>query len=267
MRFWHTILFDSELDMLQCLLEELDGSPAYRIVLAEAPCDHRGRPKPLYFAENRERFAPWADRIVHVVARIPGPDARLSPWARIGAQRNALYQGLEDAAPDDYVLLADVDEIPCPAAVEAALTPAYSGVMSAWMMRLAMFAVDWTWPDEARIAVGGPRRALEDLGRQRDNGYRAGLPVLQGAGWHFTWLGGPGAIAEKAERICHLELCDMITAGNREGEWYEQGWTWHGQAAYPPSRRVTRLQAAEVDERWPAYIRERRCPALWFRPR
>jgi hypothetical protein len=93
------------------------------------------------------------------------------------------------------------------------------------------------------------------------------MPLAEGCGWHFTWLGGPDAIRRKADQFCHLELRQMILDGNDAGEWYEQGWTWHGEGPYPPPRRLNRLNPAKVNRYWPAYIRERRCPAEWFRPR
>ena len=51
-----------------------------------------GKPKPLYFAENTDRFSPWTRRITHVVADdMPsGPD----PWAREAHQRDAVIRGL-----------------------------------------------------------------------------------------------------------------------------------------------------------------------------
>jgi hypothetical protein len=125
------------------------------------------------------------------------------------------------------------------------------------------------YPEEARIAIAGRARdlAMVPLFTARDNGFRGRLPLAGGCGWHFTWLGGPEAIRRKAGQFCHLELQEMILAGNDAGEWYEQGWTWHGLGPYPPPRRAFRLDPVEVDESWPAYIRERRCPDSWFRPR
>ena len=36
-----------------------------RFVVVEAPVTHSGLPKRLAFAENRQRFARWNDRVVH----------------------------------------------------------------------------------------------------------------------------------------------------------------------------------------------------------
>jgi hypothetical protein len=266
---YDTFLLNDELDMLECRLEELDGKVDFH-VLVESPLDHQGNPKPLYYAEQRyfgTRFARWHDRIINVTAELPSFEEDPNPWSREFAMRQAVWQGLGQAGAraDDLVLVCDVDEIPSDTAVS--MKP--DGVV-ALNMRLAMFAVDWVYPEQTRIAVAGRVRDLagKPLFSLRDNGVRARLPLVSDAGWHFTWLGGPQAIARKARQFCHLELQAMIEDGNAAGEWYEQGWTWHGPSAvYPPPRRSFRLDPVEVDEAWPAYIRDRRCPQDWFRPR
>ena len=73
-RIFDSFMFGRELDMLECRLVELEPVKNLVHVIVEARVDHQDHPKPLYFAEHRERFAPWADRIVHVVAdRFRGP--------------------------------------------------------------------------------------------------------------------------------------------------------------------------------------------------
>lgn len=48
--------FFNELDVLEIRLRELDGV-VDRFVLVEATLTHQGKPKPLLYAENKERFA------------------------------------------------------------------------------------------------------------------------------------------------------------------------------------------------------------------
>lgn len=265
---WDCFMFCDELDMLECRLTEAEDQNV-RHVLIEAPYDHRGNPKPLYYAEHKSRFEPWAHRVTHIVAEIPGTDPQLDPWVREHTQREHLWAGLNDAAPDDMVLLCDVDEIPS--------TRAYRlhGIeeVVALTMRLSMFAVDWVVarPPETRIAVASPLRALKaPAWWNRDNGVRSGLKAMSGMGWHFTWLGGPDAIRRKAGQFCHLELRDMILRANDQGLLYEQGYTWYAESDsyqdYPPKAPAAAMVPAVIDSTWPRYIRERRCPDSWFRP-
>lgn len=263
-RIYDTFIFGGgyDFEMLRCRLMELEDSPVYRHVLVEARYDHQGRPKPLHFAERKEEFSAWSDRITHVIADIPGPNKRMNPWAREHSQRSAVYKGLLDARPEDIVWLCDVDEIP-----SRKMWDHEPDAMEAWNMWLAMFAVDWVYPEPTRISVAGRFANLTTLGQQRDNAHRARYPLVQDAGWHFTWLGGNAGIAQKADSFCHLELRNMILAGIKYGWWYEQGKTWHGIPTYPPIPSQLRQQEGwEVDERWPVYIQKRLCPPEWFRP-
>jgi hypothetical protein len=247
MRTWDVFLFRDELDVLEMRLTELDGSRVWRHVLIEAPVDHQGHPKPLHYAENRERFAAWNDRIIHVVAALPAGD----PWARINAQRDAALPVLADAGPDDVVHIADVDEIPSLAALAAVPEPAV-----AFRMWLHPFAVDWQHPEPQLTGVSVRRSLLGSLTAARDR--RSRYPAVDGAGRHFTFLGGQDAIRGKLQAFCHLEQYEMISAMNERDDCYRRGHAWwHPDDCEP----VT------VDETWPEYIRDRRCPPSWFRPR
>ena len=83
--------------------------------------------------------------------------------------------------------------------------------------------------------------------------------ILDG-GWHFSWIGGPEAVREKLETAtCHTELLgtpegDLIASGER----YRSG--GHTAGHLP-------VVAVDVDESWPAWIADRKCPDEWFRPR
>ena len=58
--------FFNELDILEIRLNTLKNV-VDKFVLVEAENDHRNKPKPLWYAENKDRFAEFEDRIIHVV--------------------------------------------------------------------------------------------------------------------------------------------------------------------------------------------------------
>ncbi|HEV2355822.1 MAG TPA: hypothetical protein VGR89_16350, partial [Puia sp.] len=96
-RLWDCFIFGDELDILECRLYEYAGTNVYRHVIVEANVDHQGHPKPFHFLENRERFAPYLDRIIYIpmtdLTDITGTNDN---WARIHEQRNRLSEGLKD---------------------------------------------------------------------------------------------------------------------------------------------------------------------------
>jgi hypothetical protein len=135
-RVWDCIMLRDELDMLECRLAELED-PVYRHVIVEAPVTHRGDPKPLWYADNQERYARWADRIIHVIADdLPDSD---DPWVREHAQRDAAWQAVLDAGAtdDDIVYITDVDEILSPEALAflAEISPRRYAARASFLLR------------------------------------------------------------------------------------------------------------------------------------
>lgn len=244
MKIYDCFLFCDELDMLECRLREYENTAIYRHVIVEAPLTHRGPGKTLNYAEHKDRYAPWADRITYVVASGLNP---AMPWPdRIAEQREAVRYGLEDAEPDDIVILSDLDEIISPAGVQVAAR----GEHVYFRQRLALFCADW----EAPRLWDGPAAA-----RRRDisgfSGFRiSGRAVTEGAGWHLSWFGGPAAVLAKMGRYGHSEQDAMLADGVRSGRFLLRGDTWEGQCS-----------AVNITDEWPRWIFERKCPPQWFR--
>lgn len=250
-------MLGSELDMLEVHLAELDRY-VYRWVVVESQRTHTGRLKPLYYLDNRERFAPWADRIVHVVADLP---AGGDPWVAEHAQRDAALGALTDADPDDVVLIGDVDEFPprrflnpdpgVHVRQDLGADPAVG-----FFQLAAAFAVDWLHPQPqvcTAAARAGYARA-HGLAAVRDA--RDRYPRVTG-GWHFTWLGGPQTWRDKLATTCHSEITGLAAERIRAGECFRDGVWYDGQPLIP----------TDVTTAWPARIAQRQCPASWFRPR
>ena len=247
MTAWDVFMLNGELDMLECRLREFEGRDV-RHVLVESPVTHRGDRKPLYYAAHKDRFAPWADRITHVIA--DGLDSPMDPWPREHRQRDAAMRALRDAADDDIVLIADVDEFPPWPLPEP-------DPVVAFRMRLFMYAVDWEYPELHHCSVAARWGTVKGQGLAAVRDGRYGYPAADG-GMHLTWLGGLEAQRAKLGVHCHLEM----TADEYERIWsgasYERGVHHGGQYM---------MQPADVDETWPAMIWKRECPGSWFRPR
>jgi Glycosyltransferase family 17 len=247
---WDCFMLRDELDMLECRLIEMQDYDVTH-VLVESFVTHRGEPKPLHFAENQERFKPWQDRIEHVVVSRSAYRPEAGPWEREHVQRNMAWLALAPE-PDDLVLIADVDEIPSAAVLAADPDPVVT-----LRQRIFAFAVDWEFPEPELTSVLARASWLRggSLGAVRDA--RGRYPVAEDGGWHFSWLGGPAAIERKISAHCHEEQDEALSRGLRDHSLYERGAGIWGFSLIP----------AEVDDTWPRYVRERRCPASWFRPR
>jgi beta-1,4-mannosyl-glycoprotein beta-1,4-N-acetylglucosaminyltransferase len=109
-RVFDVIMFNREWEVLELRLHEL--SPVVdAFIIVESDVSHAGDPKPLHFWDNRARFAPFLDRVVHVVHR----GNETTPYARERAQRvQGFAEGVRRAgvSAGDLVIVADGDEIP-----------------------------------------------------------------------------------------------------------------------------------------------------------
>ena len=269
---WDTCMFLDEADMFDCRLEAFEGRDAVHVV-TESRFTHRSVPKPLSFPADLDLGYP----ICHLVDDFePDPAA---PWVNEHAQRNYAWRVIDaEAADDDVVLICDVDEIPSPQLLDFLplwATAAGEHPLSV-RMKTYLFAVDWQVPDPLPLP-GGRREPLpptcvvatvrclrkraasgEYLAEVRDG--RSGYPEFSGfGGWHFSWCGGPERQREKLETsTCHTEIlstpeADLIRSGAR----------WRS----PENGGGLPVVPVEVDESWPAYVFERRCPPEWFRAR
>lgn len=251
-RVFDTLIFCDELDLLEARLVELD-KVVYRHVLVEAPVTFQGTPKPLYFLENRERFAPWKDKIIHVTADLDGlPDH----WAREDASREATRQGLGELGDDDILLLSDADEIPNPDFIQHA--PGRLMFMRHHVMAANLLDVGW-WAGTAGTLGRSPFPSMQHF-RNRQAGENrpflanaSGFPVI--TGWHFSWLGGPEAMRAKVHSFSHPEYAKNIDA--------------HADFIYRDKvNPVTgeRLLETVIDHTFPKFMQDRRGPANWYWP-
>jgi beta-1,4-mannosyl-glycoprotein beta-1,4-N-acetylglucosaminyltransferase len=235
-RLFDCFTFFNELDLLELRLRELDPL-VHRFVLVEAPQTFTGLPKPLHFKLNRDRFQPFLAKIVYVeLDEFPGDLA--SAWDREYFSRRAIMRGLTAAAPDDLVLISDVDEIPKPANLERALRSLGSA------RRLTVFESEaYLHYLNARSGMPGTvqsprllaRRYLRDPQAVRSLrtrisknpvwgpvletirplvgllrawsalGYPLPVKIERGAAWHFATLGAVEEIRAKLLAYSHTE--------------------------------------------------------------
>jgi hypothetical protein len=250
-RVYDCFLFYNELELLEVRLKEM-APYVDKFVIVEACETFRGAPKAFTFAENRERFAAYADQIVYVplTERLKTEDA----WTRERHQRAQVLRGLKGCKPHDVVFLSDVDEIVRGARIPRIAELIASGEAQTVVCRQNMYFGYlnryWdTWPgtvcmrygDMKRIGIKKMRRLRNGRPRLlRKTGIRR-IQVLPEAGWHFTSMGGLARYAAKLEAYSHSEA-DTPEAKSATG--FQQ--------------KVQNFTLCPLDDSFPACIRERR---------
>jgi beta-1,4-mannosyl-glycoprotein beta-1,4-N-acetylglucosaminyltransferase len=197
--------FYNELDLLEIRLNELDPFVDF-FVLSEMRQTHSGKPKPLYFEENKERFAKFLPKIIHVVP----PDIETNdPWVREHYQRDYIKIALEGCQPLDIIILSDLDEIPRGSKI--------AEYKSLWTEFFWQKQYSYYLNFEVGISPVAPGtfsritrwKNLKNEGTTltalRYKELADSFGILDG-GWHFSWMGGGEKIADKLEAWAHQEF-------------------------------------------------------------
>jgi beta-1,4-mannosyl-glycoprotein beta-1,4-N-acetylglucosaminyltransferase len=227
-RLYDCVIVSNELELLEIRLNEL-APIATAFVIAEAPVTFQGDPKPLYFQSNRERFAHFSDRIRHIVIDdMPEGTQARDHWRREHHQRNALLAALGDVAPDDFVMLSDVDEIPRTQSVQTAMAMR-ERLPTVHCFELAFYRYFLNYRHRDVWLRNGPRltrcrylssmQGLRNVRPPSSNPSRSALrwiyasiamrrPIRRivhaDAGWHFSHMGGVERVAQRMRSGSHV---------------------------------------------------------------
>ncbi len=211
--------FYNELDLLELRLNELDPV-VDRFVIVESNRTHKGTLKPLYFAENRARFAAFEEKIVHIVCPLADDgDGLPAIRRREMTQRNAILQGIRDCADDDIVLISDCDEIPRSHLIPMVARGVADGMVLAFIQKLYYFnfntfASKRPWPGTRMCRIADARALSPHIIRNSMGQFDAHYPIdrhVMDGGWHYSYFGGTQAIQRKMTEFLHQEL---VTAEN-----------------------------------------------------
>jgi beta-1,4-mannosyl-glycoprotein beta-1,4-N-acetylglucosaminyltransferase len=221
LKIFDCVPFFNEFELLRlrmaCLEDLVD-----RFVVVEAHQTHTGKPKPLYLSESGDALLRHPKLVVRAVDLPVG----YSHWEREQHQRESIGAALAElgAAPEDLVLVSDVDEIPAPAAVRRARDVLRAGAgrtILAFEQRMFYFRLNfelvWSrklpWIGTAASlygqtkSVNGLRTTARNIRGRHAQGFDRGARVfrLADAGWHFSYLGGDQALDQKLAAYAHQE--------------------------------------------------------------
>jgi len=200
--------FFNELDLLEIRLNELKDVVDV-FALSEATLTFTGRPKPLYFAENKERFEPFLDRIEHTIIdtydgiNIHKPGTM--DWKQKQRGINAMVRKFNPVG-DDIVILSDVDEIPKAERIKEAQKESWhvASMEMDWFYYFLNYKCSRKWLCPTCIRPDGKMMKLHRL-RGSDNFNRYHKTIFKDAGWHFSWLGSAEDVLYKLNSYTHQE--------------------------------------------------------------
>ena len=261
--------FFNELDILKIRLNVF-GPVVDRFVISEATETFSGLKKPLYYEENKELFAEFADKIIHVVVEdTPEGDTHY----RDTFQKNAVTRGLKDCTDDDVIIFSDLDEIPNPDKIREILRNFREDKIYHFAQRLFYCYLNMEEVSGSLLSYAGEFEGVEHkkwigtkmlsykllreqnlmLGELRfPERKEIGIRVEDG-GWHFGYMGGHGEkdiqkrVQEKVISAAHQEYNSKHVLSNVTDQIKD------GKDIFGRNAQFVRC---EIDESFPAYIRE-----------
>jgi len=214
--------FFNELDLLEVRLEEL--YPVIdKFVICESNITHSGNKKPLYFLDNKDRYAKYMDKIVHLVFNKEKSDnwQYSDNWKTENDQRRFLIRGIDlnTLQDSDKIMISDVDEIPKreiiyqlkKKEIEAPVTL----TLRLFYTRLTNMVVapdgvaNWRGP----VIING-KILSKNLDLQFYRDFKDSFeyirfweypPPLSNCGWHFSYIGNRETVIQKIESFAHQE--------------------------------------------------------------
>ena len=270
MKVFDSIIFFNELELLEMRLNILNDVVDH-FVLTESPFTVSGNEKPLYYQENKDRFAKFNDKITHhITEEIPNdfshmlekskfhvaykePDPYGTPMIDIPIRfQRALYNrnnsafAIEKAGAkdDDLIITSDADEIINPYVLEdldwfdsnnhyVATGPGYYFKLN------FLYQDDWMGP---RLCTWKHlKNTTVDQHRQdHQRAYR-----IEDAAWHFSFLGDAENFKLKLASYEHTENNTEAVTGNAVQK-VEEG--------LDPLGRGQQYKAVPIDDTYPEYI-------------
>lgn len=166
-----------------------------KFILVESHETFTGIPKPLYYEENKERFAKWNDKIIHIVAG--NMDIKEVAYERHWLCYSLIEGTLvELGESDDIAFCSDLDEIWNPEILKEADDKIHSLAQLNYSYYLNMRSSE-QWVGTLMTKIGHIFIGFNKLNRTvKPN-------ILANGGWHLTNMGGIEQMIKKVEAFDH----------------------------------------------------------------
>ena len=174
--------FFDELDLLEIRLNELKDVVDV-FVLMESPLTLSGKPKPLYFDENKDRYKEF--NIVPLIFDSPYPgDSMVMENTK---KQFGIDYVFDNFSPGDIMIQSDCDEIPKASLIKEAIKEDWRHAQLS--MTLFYYYFNCKGTPRGRNGRNGRlvrlNKRYKYVATQRDRNDK----VYHNAGWHFSWMG------------------------------------------------------------------------------
>jgi beta-1,4-mannosyl-glycoprotein beta-1,4-N-acetylglucosaminyltransferase len=237
MKIVDCFIFFNELELLELRLEMLNDKVDY-FVIVECVETFSGKPKPLYYEENKHMFKKYEHKIIHYVTQDPPKDfddlrerftdvktdsltRQMSlhsltsmnvpmgenQWLKEFYQKECMHRALEsdlmNLNDEDIVFVSDLDEIWNPE-LDYSTIDSYSVYKLRQLFYTGFLNLRNSEPWAGTFCTRYRNLKGASL-NHLDTESRAVHKFLDNGGWHFSFIGGEKKIIEKLEAYGHQE--------------------------------------------------------------
>jgi beta-1,4-mannosyl-glycoprotein beta-1,4-N-acetylglucosaminyltransferase len=220
--------FFNELDLLKFRLTELDPY-VDKFVLVESTRTFTGNFKPLYYSLNKDLFAQWKDKIIHIVVTdmpldmeqdmidklVENAELRDIHWVREHHQRRAISRAFKklELSYDDIILVSDLDEIPDLTKLDTIIDYLPMGPVvfrQDWYIWNINFQKNSDWVGGAAFTYSHYIKNKDIFQHIRNIRWEHSHSefIKIDCGWHFSWFGDINFIKNKMFSFAHTESAD-----------------------------------------------------------
>ena len=185
-----------------------------QFVVCESKFDHKGNYKGVNF--KIENYKEFKSKIIHLVIDEQFPDTS-NTWKTQAFQREFIFNGLNNANPEDYIMFSDPDEIPRPEILENLKLKKKFGI---FLQKMFCYKLNIYNPHESpwegsRICLKKNLKSIDFLRQKilkKNTHYpfwridkERSIQLIDNGGWHFNYLSEPEQISKKLKTFAHEE--------------------------------------------------------------
>ena len=205
--------FYNELNMLNYRLNVLNDVVDY-FILIEANQTHVGKPKKLFFDENKPMFEKFIHKIIHIVVELPFNEniidiTKGQQWTNEKHQRNCINEGIdmikEKLNDNDCIIISDVDEIPDPKILLQIKNNSINNDINVLEQDFYYYNLNSKrneyWYHSKTISY----KKYKELNLPVNDIRFCNGTIIKNGGWHLSNFGDADFIKNKLENFAHQE--------------------------------------------------------------
>lgn len=188
-------------------------------IIVEATRTHAGNAKPLYYAENKDKFSKFESKIIHIVVDDLKPNVSHTPgnrldddvWKNENCHRNGIDRGIQSLglSDEDLIMISDLDELPNMDTIYEVIRLVMDTKKIAFALEQDMYYYNLTSKQQTRwysARIVSYYFYVNNTGCSPQRCRMSQVQYVSNGGWHLSYFGGASFIRNKLVNFAHQEF-------------------------------------------------------------